>query len=103
MVCRLSGRKKCAPVTGIRAALRGLSKLIQKFGRSGLGLESAHQESLHTDQYYYAQTSTTHGLQMLHSSCQGTSEPEKMSEASYLGCREKDLDCCLVVQSQLFR
>ncbi len=25
---------------------------------------------------------------------QATSEPEKTSEASYLGCGEKELDCC---------
>ncbi len=34
---------------------------------------------------------------------QATSEPETTSEASYLGCREKELDCCSVVQSPLFR
>ncbi len=34
---------------------------------------------------------------------QATSEPETMSEASYLGCGEKELDCCSVVQSPLFR
>ncbi len=31
---------------------------------------------------------------------QATSEPETMSEASYLGCGEKELDCCSVVQSK---
>ncbi len=30
---------------------------------------------------------------------QATSEPETTSEASYLGCGEKELDCCSVVQS----
>ncbi len=34
---------------------------------------------------------------------QATSEPETTSEASYLGCGEKELDCCSVVQSPLFR
>ncbi len=34
---------------------------------------------------------------------QATSEPETSSEASYLGCGEKELDCCSVVQSPLFR
>ncbi len=33
---------------------------------------------------------------------QATSEPETTSEASYLGCGEKELDCCSVVQSPLF-
>ncbi len=32
-----------------------------------------------------------------------TSKPETTSEASYLGCGEKELDCCSVVQSPLFR
>ncbi len=32
---------------------------------------------------------------------QATSEPETTSEASYLGCGEKELDCCSVVQSSL--
>ncbi len=32
---------------------------------------------------------------------QATSEPETTSEASYLGCGEKELDCCSVVQSPL--
>ncbi len=36
-------------------------------------------------------------------SYQTTSETETSSEASYLGCGEKDLDCCSVVQSPLFR
>ncbi len=34
---------------------------------------------------------------------QATSEPETTSEASYLGCGEKELDCCSVAQSPLFR
>ncbi len=34
---------------------------------------------------------------------QATSESETTSEASYLGCGEKELDCCSVVQSPLFR
>ncbi len=34
---------------------------------------------------------------------QASSEPETASEASYLGCGEKELDCCSVVQSPLFR
>ncbi len=34
---------------------------------------------------------------------QATSEPETTSEASYLGCGEKELDCCSVVQIPLFR
>ncbi len=34
---------------------------------------------------------------------QATSEPETTSEASYLGCGVKELDCCSVVQSPLFR
>ncbi len=34
---------------------------------------------------------------------QATSERETMSETSYLGCGEKELDCCSVVQSPLFR
>ncbi len=34
---------------------------------------------------------------------QDSSEPETTSEASYLGCGEKELDCCSVVQSPLFR
>ncbi len=34
---------------------------------------------------------------------QATSEPETASEASYLGCGEKELDYCSVVQSPLFR
>ncbi len=36
---------------------------------------------------------------------QATSEPETTSlrQASYLGCGEKELDCCSVVQSPLFR
>ncbi len=34
---------------------------------------------------------------------QATSEPETTSKASYLGCGEKELDCCSVVQSPLFR
>ncbi len=33
---------------------------------------------------------------------QATSETETLSEASYLGCGEKELDCCSVVQSPLF-
>ncbi len=36
-------------------------------------------------------------------SYQSTSEPETSSEASYLGYGEKELDCCSVVQSPLFR
>ncbi len=36
-------------------------------------------------------------------SYQTTSEPETSSEASYLGLGEKELDCCSVVQSPLFR
>ncbi len=32
---------------------------------------------------------------------QATSEPETTSEVSYLGCGEKELDCCSVVQSPL--
>ncbi len=32
---------------------------------------------------------------------QATSEPETTSEASYLGCGEKELDCCSVVQCPL--
>ncbi len=32
-----------------------------------------------------------------------TSETETSSEASYLGLGEKELDCCSVVQSPLFR
>ncbi len=34
---------------------------------------------------------------------QATSETQTTSEASYLGCGEKELDCCSVVQSPLFR
>ncbi len=34
---------------------------------------------------------------------QATSEPETTSEASYLGCGERELDCCSVDQSPLFR
>ncbi len=34
---------------------------------------------------------------------QATSETETTSEASYLGCGEKELDCCSVIQSPLFR
>ncbi len=34
---------------------------------------------------------------------QATSETETTPEASYLGCGEKELDCCSVVQSPLFR
>ncbi len=36
-------------------------------------------------------------------SYQTTSETETSSEASYLGLGEKELDCCSVVQSPLFR
>ncbi len=36
-------------------------------------------------------------------SYQATSETETSSEASYLGYGEKQLDCCSVVQSPLFR
>ncbi len=34
---------------------------------------------------------------------QATSETETMSEVSYLGSEEKELDCCSEVQSPLFR
>ncbi len=36
-------------------------------------------------------------------SYQATPETETSSEASYLGYGEKELDCCSVVQSPLFR
>ncbi len=65
------------------------SNTCESFIRSGLKLESVHQESP-------AQTLQEKGYQ-------ATSEPETTSEASYLGCGEKELDCCSVVQSPLFR
>ncbi len=86
---------KGAQATGMTASLRiqsskADSNTWESFTRSGLKLESEHQES-----------TTLRRLQ--EKGYQATSEPETTSEASYLGCGEKELDCCSVVQSPLFR
>ncbi len=69
---------KGAQATGMTASLRiqsskADSNTCESFTRSGLKLESVHQESPRSDVY------------------QATSEPETTSEASYLGCGEKEL------------
>ncbi len=86
---------KGAQATGMTASLRiqsskADSNTWESFTRSELKLESVHQES-----------PTFRRLQ--EKGYQATSEPETTSEASYLGCGEKELDCCSVVQSPLFR
>ncbi len=54
------------------------SNTWESFTRSGLKLESVHQESPCSDVFRKRAT-------------QATSEPETTSEASYLGCGEKEL------------
>ncbi len=69
------------------------AKLIQTLGRASQRVTEAGVS---------ASRVTT--LRRLHEKgYQATSEPETTSEASYLGCGEKELDCCSVVQSPLFR
>ena len=63
--------------------------------------ESKPQKVIAKD--HHAQTYPGYGLQLSHSLCQATPEPETMSEVSYLGWGEKGLGCCSVVQSPLFR
>ncbi len=58
------------------------SNTWESFTRSELKLESVHQESPRSDVFRKRATKTT-------------SEPETTSEASYLGCGEKELDCLL--------
>ncbi len=84
---------KGAQATGMTASLRILSSkadsnTCESFTRSGLKLESVHQESPRSDVFRKRATKPP-------------SEPETTSEASYLGCGEKELDCCSVVQSPL--
>ncbi len=72
---------KGAQATGMTASLRILSSKAdsntwESFIRSGLKLESVHQESLR---------------RLQEKGYQATSEPETTSEASYLGCGEKEL------------
>ncbi len=86
---------KGAQATGMTASLRiqsskADSNTWESFTRSGLKLESVHQESPRSER-------------LQEKGYQATSEPETTSEASYLGCGEKELDCCSVVQSPLFR
>ncbi len=64
------------------------SNTWESFTRSELKLECIKS--------YHAQTFSGNGYQ-------ATSETEISSEASYRGKREKELDCCEVVQSPLFR
>ncbi len=75
---------KGAQATGMTASLRILSSkadsnTCESFTRSGLKLESVHQESPRSDS-------------LQEKGYQATSEPETTSEASYLGCGEKELD-----------
>ncbi len=52
----------------------------------------------------WSQCIESHHAQLLQEKgYQATSETETTSEASYLGYGEKELDCCSVVQSPLFR
>ncbi len=86
---------KGAQATGMTASLRiqsskADSNTWESFTRSGLKLESGN-----------SRVTTLRRLQ--EKGYQATSEPETTSEASYLGCGEKELDCCSVVQSPLFR
>ncbi len=83
-----SVEEKDAQPTKRTTALWGLSSKIDSriwvnFTRNGLRLGSWHQE-------HHTQTCQWIWLQM-------------SSEASYLGWGEKELDCCPVVQSPLFR
>ncbi len=67
------------------------AKLIQTLGRASQGVYWSWSQCIKS---HHAQTSSGKGLP-------ATSEPETTSEASYLGCGEKELDCCSVVQSPL--
>ncbi len=69
------------------------AKLIQTLVRASQGVDWSWSQCIKS---HHAQASSGKGLQ-------ATSEPETTSEASYLGCGEKELDCCSVVQSPLFR
>ncbi len=80
---------KGAQATGMTASLRiqaskADSNTCEGFTRSGLKLESVHQESPRSD--------------IFRKGYQANSEPETTSEAFYLGCGEKELDCCSVVK-----
>ncbi len=111
------------------------SNTWESFTRSGLKLESVHQESPRSDVFRKRATKPLlnqrqrqkrltwsvekkNGLllseprvttlrRLQEKGYQATSEPETTSEASYLGCGEKELDCCSVVQesprSDVFR
>ncbi len=81
---------KGAQATGMTASLRILSSKADSNTRSEVKLESVYQESPHSDIFRKK-------------GYQSTSETETSSETSYLGCGEKELDCCSVVQSPLFR
>ncbi len=93
----LEGRNwigKCAQATVTTVSLRILSSKAdsntwENFTRSELKLESVHQESPRSD--IFRKRATSHSV------------TETSSEASYLGKGEKELDCCSVVQSPLFR
>ncbi len=65
-------------------------KTCESFTRSGLKLESVHQESPRSDVFRKRATKPL-------------LNQRQTSEASYLGCGEKELDCCPVVQSPLFQ
>ncbi len=88
----LEGRNwvgKCAQETGTTVSLWILLSKAdsESYTRSELKLESVHQESPRSD--IFRKRATSHSV--------------TSSEASYLGCGEKELDCCSVVQSPLFR
>ncbi len=68
------------------------ARLIQTLVRASQGVDWSWSQCIKS---HHAQTSSGKGYQ-------ATSEPETTSEASYLGCGEKELDCCSVVQSPLF-
>ncbi len=71
------------------------AKLIQTLGRASQGVDCIKESRT------ASRVTTLRRLQ--EKGYQATSEPETTSEASYLGCGEKELDCCSVVQSPLFR
>ncbi len=86
---------KGAQATGMTAGLRILSSkadsnTCESFTRSGLKLESVHQESPRSDVFRKRATKPL-------------LNQRQRQKASYLGCGEKELDCCSVVQSPLFR
>ncbi len=84
---------KGAQATGMTESLRiQSSKLIQTLGRASQGVDWSWSQCIKS---HHALTSSGKGYQ-------ATSEPATTSEASYLGCGEKELDCCSVVQSPLF-